>query len=558
MKNQGLCTYVGVGMLVAAVVFGGLSQLVSGFGMALVVLACMWLCWQHRGYLVVKKDWILVGPGLMLLGALIATIATPAHGMGFLGIMRLLAVALFVLLLWQVPTESIPRIWSWMPLLGTILVLFCAICFFIPGLRDEMYVAGRLSGTFHYANVCGLFLLFGLVALLMEEPLFHSRILFDFQLICLLLGILWTGARTVFVLTILSLGYAVLQKVHRREVLLLGGSVLAATCGYVLVTGNMDSIGRFMTTSLHSATLAERVICWRDGFSVLLAHPLGLGYKGFAMLENAIQTGPYSVQYVHNDWLQMALDYGVIGGIGFLVFYGMAMVRTRGWRRWLLVILAINLFFEFSLQFQMMVWLLLLLLPWQETGEERRLSLPPLARCGALVVLMALFFWIGLADGMTQVKDYKASMTIYPWNWQVRMFDLTADMTQETIPERVEVLLQQNPWNPTAYNAWSIYYQRNQNYFLAINKGRAAVKLHTYDMASYDNLILFYGQAIEKSRADGNEKLVTKWTKELQEVYNQWVELQECQDALSRQIARKDAYQLNERSLEILNYYQIK
>jgi hypothetical protein len=176
---------------------------------------------------------------------------------------------------------------------------------------------------------------------------------------------------------------------------------------------------------------------------------------------------------------------------------------------------------------------------------------------GVFVVLCGCFLWLGIADGLRKAGDYKASLQVYPWSWQVRMFDLTEDTTNETIPARVEVLLGENPWNPTAYNAWSIYYAKQENYTFAIDKAKAAVKYHRYDMASYDNLILFYGRGIESCRSQENLKLAEKWQAELGEIYTQWQVLQQEQDVLSNRIAMDDAYKLSDLSVEILEYYGI-
>ena len=122
----------------------------------------------------------------------------------------------------------------------------------------------------------------------------------------------------------------------------------------------------------------------------------------------------------------------------------------------------------------------------------------------------------------------------------------------------MEILLRENPWNPTAYNAWSIYFAQQENYTFAIDKAKVAVKYHRYDMTSYDNLILFYGQGIESCRNQENQKLAEKWQGDLAETYAQWQQLQDAQDALSRQIAKDDAYDLNDMSEEILEYYGVR
>ncbi|MBQ2316732.1 MAG: O-antigen ligase family protein [Lachnospiraceae bacterium] len=555
-REEQIPVWMLIGILLVTLLWGGGNTLYESFGLGvLVTFLLLFLVWKQRNLrLYVGRIWIPIA--LLFVGSILALFTTTSHGMAFLGLMQMMVPAALAVV-WMQLEKKQQEVVLWMiPWSGAAITVMSAIGYFIPPLQGLLFTLDRMRGPFPYANVCGLYMMIGLLLLfyLQEEKKVTLR--FGCLFVALFAGVLFSGCRSVFVLTVLSLIYAVIRYRTMRTVILVeGGVLLTAGLGYVFITGDTTGVGRFVTTSLHSATLAERIICWRDGWSVFLAHPLGLGYKGFTMMENAVQTGPYAVQYVHNDWLQMALDHGFLGFFGFLGLFAWAVWKQKGIKRWILLMLAIHFFVDFSLQYTLIAGILLFLFPWELLPEKRIAARGIMT--GMFVVLCGCFLWLGIADGLRKAGDYKASLQVYPWNWQVRMFDLAEDTTAETVPERVEALLRQNPWNPTAYNAWSIYYAQQENYTFAIDKAKVAVKYHRYDMASYDNLILFYGRGIESCRSQGNLKLAEKWQAELGEIYTQWQMLQQEQDVLSNRIAKEDAYKLSDLSTEILEYYGI-
>ncbi|MBQ2317234.1 MAG: O-antigen ligase family protein [Lachnospiraceae bacterium] len=556
-REEQIPVWMLIGILLLALLCEGGSALYETYGIGMLVLVVLFLIGKKCGKLRLFCGRLWISTALLFGGSILALCTTTSHGMAFLGIVKLLVLSSMVLLWMQLEKGQQEMVFWMIPWSGAAVTVLSAIGYFIPPLQGLLFTLDRMHGPFPYANVCGLYMMIGLLLLfyLYEGKKIDLR--FGLLFVSLFAGVLLSGCRSVFVLTILSLVYVVICYRSLRLVIIGGsGVLLAGGVAYVLLTGDTAGVGRFVTTSLHSATLAERIICWRDGLQVLLAHPLGLGYKGFTMMENAVQTGPYAVQYVHNDWLQVALDYGILGLLGFLGLFGWALWKQRGMKRWMLLMLAIHFFVDFSLQYTLIAGITLFLLPLETLPEMQF----PFGRVciGATVLLWGCFLWLGIADGFRKGEDYKTSLRIYPWNWQVRMFDLVQDPTLETIPERVEILLRENPWNPTAYNAWSIYFAQQENYTFAIDKAKVAVKYHRYDMTSYDNLILFYGRGIESCRNQGNQKLAEKWQGDLVETYAQWQQLQDAQDALSRQIAKDDAYDLNDMSEEILEYYGVK
>lgn len=50
----------------------------------------------------------------------------------------------------------------------------------------------------------------------------------------------------------------------------------------------------------------------KDAFVMMIKQPFGIGYDGFFWKQGSVQTGVYNTKFVHNDFLQMGLEYGVV------------------------------------------------------------------------------------------------------------------------------------------------------------------------------------------------------------------------------------------------------
>ena len=91
------------------------------------------------------------------------------------------------------------------------------------------------------------------------------------------------------------------RKRLRIPLMLLLAACVAAALLFVAITGNQDTIGRFLTISLESSTLMGRLLYYRDVLPVILKHPFGLGYMGYYYAQGGFQTGVYATKFVHNE-----------------------------------------------------------------------------------------------------------------------------------------------------------------------------------------------------------------------------------------------------------------
>ena len=70
------------------------------------------------------------------------------------------------------------------------------------------------------------------------------------------------------------------------------------------------------------STLACRLIYWNDALKVIISHPFGIGIDNWQNIQYEVQSAAYTVKYVHNGFLQLGLDGGLIVLFGVLFLIG--------------------------------------------------------------------------------------------------------------------------------------------------------------------------------------------------------------------------------------------
>ena len=447
-------------------------------------------------------------------------------GMSLIGFLKFLGVPFFVLYLEQMSEEERAVLRALVPVLGCFMTLVGIIGRFIPPLYQFFYVADRLGGFFQYPNVFALFCLVGLLLLLEEQKMeteqsgvdkFYGEIL---QAIILLIGILLSGSRTVFFLTVLAALLVFWHFPGLRKAIL----ILLAVTGVLIVviagiSGNLQNAGRFLTTSLNSSTLLGRILYWQDGIRELIHHPFGMGYLGYFYREPVIQRAVYSVRFIHNDFLQLALDVGIIPAIGFLAAFGKRCVNKElpHARRIAILVMLLHFLMDFDLEFTA-IWYLLVLLAAvparvghkEHKGKERKAAIT------GIQILLAACSCISLYAGIAMIPRYvgnaELSAKLLPFYTEANVDVLSAMTDSEEAEKLAEKIIRQNSYVPEAYDIEAVLALAEEDYAgMAVAKEKS-LALQKYDMDSYERYLALLakgiGMAAEKEDYEGAEILL--------------------------------------------------
>lgn len=387
--------------------FGGYYDAMVFPAGALLGVLLLWELRRRGGLIITPLVWPLLG--LVLCAALTLPFAV-SPGMALTGVLRWLAALLFCLYAACYTAGERALVLDGLALLGAAMAAVSILFFLLSGGADAN---GRMDGFFQYANSYALFLLVCLVLLAGKE----KRQSWDWPAMAVLLvGIALTGSRGVLLL----LGCGVLvwslwQLIRRRRVLpvLLA---LAALAGLGALAGVLSGgllLDRLGAITLESSSLNGRLLYYLDGLRLLGERPMGVGRGGYLYVQPLIQTGPYILKSIHNEYLQAALDGGAAAGVLLAVLAGLCVFRPglplR--QRAGAALLALHAAIDFDFQFFALL-LLLLLCGLGEGGKT-----VPLPRRGALAgagVVAAALAWFSIPYGLSFLGQSGPAWALWP------------------------------------------------------------------------------------------------------------------------------------------------
>lgn len=382
---------------------------------------------------------------------LVSTLWAVDSGMAFIGVFKFLPVLLFLFILMQ--EKSVGKITiNVLPYIVTVLTILSIIGMLIPVLESKFTVAGRLAGFYQYPNTFALLLLVSELVLLEKN---RYKLIDCVTLVMLITGLLLTGSRTVFVLAVIANLLLILTN-SNKKIRLIGMSLIglgvAGIAVYAFLFGGASVIARYMSISLTESTFVGRILYFFDAFPTILKNPFGLGYMGYYYIQQSIQTGLYSVRYIHNDWLQMMLDVGWIPCILFII----AIIKTvwnKGTtlhRKVILIVMFLHSCFDFNLQFISMFWLFILFMDY-EAGKENvvRCKKKGIVWCFGVVICFCLY--VGTSLILFQAEKYDWVLKIYPWDTQAATYQLTKIDDINKAAELADEIILRNGYVTLAY-----------------------------------------------------------------------------------------------------------
>lgn len=434
------------------------------------------------------------------------------RGMAFIGFLKFLPVVLYLLCLQQEETPG--QALTVLPYFGAAVAVLSGIGMHIPGLEAQFSVAGRLAGCFQYPNTFAVFLLVCELLLLKKQ----EKKLWDYPVLLLLVaGLLYTGSRTAFVVAVLAnmaLLFALGKKQMRRVLLIGMGAAVVAAVVMLFLDGSV--LRRYLTISLTESTFVGRLLYWQDALQLLLKYPMGMGFMGYFYAQQEVQTGVYSVLYVHNDFLQLLLDVGVIPG-GLFLGAVIAWFCKKGIdpvQKIIAGALCLHSFFDFNLQFAGMFCLLLLLMQ-SDTQAKVVTWKPRLPLMITAGVLAGVCLYMAVPLTLAHWEQRPQADAWYPYHTENKLAMLEQATDYETALPLAEEILE---WNTQFFAPYSIragYYFTKGDYAQVIRNQREALKRNPFSHTEYETYCKMLITGIDLYQKAGNEKGVQVCYQEL-------------------------------------------
>lgn len=427
---------------------------------------------------------------IMFLCHIISVFFANDKGMAVVGIVRIGVVCLFWLLWCNVSVCFREKVWQYIPETASIMTSISVICYFIPGMKKFVFGGERLGGFFQYANTCAIFLLLALILLIYRG---QKKRLDYVECVILGIGIIFCGSRSVVVITGIVFIFFLIKGYGNKKIIAL---VLAAAMIVTLALQPVMHLDleRLFMLSLNSSTLNGRLLYWRDSLAVIVKRPLGLGYMGYYYLQPQFQTGVYATKFVHNDFLQYALDAGIICAMALaaIVLKNVFRKSNDHQKRMVMLVLAIHCLFDFDLQFLSMFFLMLMCV---EPDESRiKLCSSRKIYIGA-AMLFICYAYFSIAFGMAQFGRYKESLRLYPLSTDARL----AMMQESDDAESAETLIRQNGMIAEAYECAARHHIEAKEYVEAYEDVESMLQCAGYNIYYYNQYVYYLSQCLDQA-----------------------------------------------------------
>lgn len=462
-------------LLPVAVCAGGFNEYISCAASVLIAALLIVRVIRSKQFSL-RLNLSALAVGAILLGYLITCAYAIDKGAALEGFLSFMPAALYTLLLMQGKRDPAQTAESLEYLaLGLGAVSF--VLWLIPATAKYFSVAGRLAGFFQYPNSFALFLTVGLLCALSREKI---RI-WD-AVIAAALGVLifLTGSRAVMLIAAAAVAVTLFFRKGKKIKIIVGASVAVLAAAVLIAApllGSTEPFSRVFSFSFGESTLVGRILYWRDAMPLLLRYPFGMGYLGYSFIQESVQTGIYSVRFVHNDILQLALDAGWVPCLLFIAAVVRAIFRKGkpfGYRVIIAVILAHSLF-DFDLQFTAVLMTLLLFMD-ADAGKE-----VVFVKARAVAVAAAAFFGIfsayfAVALGTSYFGGYEVSEAMYGSNTENKLALLRSKTTIREQKQVADDILKQNKYVSLTYDANARYYYADGDFEQVIKYKRKAIE----------------------------------------------------------------------------------
>ena len=497
-----------------------------------------------------------------------------------IGTLRMLSLVIFSILLMQCKKEEKEKILNVIPYSGLVMLILSIIIGFIPALRNIVYSeSNRITGMFQYSNVFALYLLIGFIIITnkkkKEEKVKEAKeesvkteknkkenrekLLKKYSpIICgiiLLIGILMTGSRTTFIITTIYIIYLCFRKENRyRKIYGITYAVILLLLGiYVLITKNIETIGRIFTISMDSSTLLGRILYWKDGLNLLLENIFGYGYMGYSYKVYEIQTGMYYTKFVHNDYLQMALDIGIIPLVIFIIFLVKSLFSKNNSKlnKIILIAIIIHMFLEFDLQFMIIFYILLMCL---EEKTYKKIEIEKSITSYLVIgIIILVYGYYGIACFMNYIKQDEIAINMLGDFTEAKVNVMNSTENLNTANRLADEILEKNIYAYQAYGIKAIYYLQNNEFEKMIEMKKKEISLDKYNPQVYEDYVFCLSQVLEKYAKEQNDEEIIKYSKYVFEVENMIQDVKNKTDKITEKLQDSSKIELSEETLNYIN-----
>lgn len=376
-----------------------------------------------------KKEWtvspIHIPILLIVLGYWVSVIYATDIEQAVLEASRVSALIPLSLLIVMVQSDHLQRLYRIWPWIGAVLT--------IAGIVLGLERNGRLESTLEYANALAIFALIN-IGICVVSYMLERKLVYLGLLTVNAVGLLLTFSRSVWVLwLIMAFAALVWFPQLRKQTYWIPIGLTHIFSLAIALAIKRDTFFFWQRVSSIQTKTSEfqiRLTYWKDSWGMIHDHFLGgTGGGGWNVLVSLYRSQEYFVRYVHNHYIQITLDIGIVGLLAFaswIVIFYMAGIRrikcelntdlmlTKGMLLFVTVLL-LHAGFDFDLTFPFMFGTLVCLtVPLYKKTYQLRLSRNAYgATILFLFVGICWWGWLAIGYGYIHTANYHVATGEY-------------------------------------------------------------------------------------------------------------------------------------------------
>ena len=391
----------------------------------------------------IRLRWQFLIPSFLIVYFWITCLYAADKGMAVAGGLKFTPLILWMYLCLQMEGEERDKVLGLIPYSGAVMVVLSLILYPAEYTRQMLWQADRLGGFFQYSNSLALYLLLGLHILAYVPRTSMVRFGRPVKLTAagvLCLGILLTGSRSILLIAIVwAVVTAIRKKELRKGVSIFVAGSLVFILIYACIRGSYQNIARILTIYNKNSTILGRILYAKDGIRMLAEYPFGMGWQGYYRMQPALQHGVYTTRYVHNEYIQAALDLGVIPALLLIGYLALQLIKGKQdeAKKGALLLIAAAALTDFHMQYLVIVMAAALCL---DLGQDEKARKGKQGSAKENIILMFIplfaFLYFLVAFAAFSIGNDEAGLKFYPYYTDARIRQLE----QETSPEKAGVL----------------------------------------------------------------------------------------------------------------------
>lgn len=332
------------------------------------------------------------------------------------GFVKFFSAFLFVVTLIQIDKDEQKTLLCSVPLTAVVMTVFTYLMGFTAFGKNRFYDnIGDLHGTFEYANAFAIYLLVGIIVALFSDIKLPFKII---TFIVCVFGIYKSNSRAVWFVSVFMvvviITYFIFKHVDntKNKVSVAFLVILFVVLAFILLYrfGIVEKVWNYVSTD---SSFNERLLYYTDAFHYILKHPFGKGAYAFYFAQPAFQSAYYYAIDVHCDFLQYAIEIGVIPAVLFVavVVKQLCSKQNSVLQKFVILTIVLHSLVDYDLQFISILFVLLLCFDYQniKTIEVTSKLVP-----SVIALAFALFYGvIGLSAFCNYIGDHQKSVYYY-------------------------------------------------------------------------------------------------------------------------------------------------